>query len=209
MVASPCKEEIETGPPDTEPDSDGLAARAPARRKKSRKKKRGRKRVLRDRKSCDPRLDQDRLRMQREFWPRSGNSRTAKRRATSGRPSHKPRPPVEAHPIEALQEGKEEIEDAGDQIGSYVLSLAKRVKRSDPSTSALDKIIKAHAEGKQRRISRVINEYVARLRTSAARNFASRQRKHLESAKELRATLRKATQAIDAAMSSHDSPPGF
>ena len=87
--------------------------------------------MLRDHKSCDPRLDQDRLRMQREFWPRSGNSRTATRRATSGRPSRKPRPSIEAHPTEALQEGREEIEDAEDQVKSYVLSLAKRVKAID------------------------------------------------------------------------------
>ena len=209
MVASPCKEEIETGPPDTEPDSDGLAARAPARRKKSRKKKRGRKRVLRDRKSCDPRLDQDRLRMQREFWPRSGISRTAKRRATSGRPSRTPRPSIEAHPFEALQEGKEEIKDAEGQVKSYVLSLAKRVKRTDPSIEALDEIIKAEAEGRKRDVSWVINEHVKWRRTSTARSFFSRQRQHLKAAKKLRATLCRATQAIDEAMYSHDSPTGF
>jgi len=100
------------------------------------------------------------------------------------------------------------LEEAEGQVTSYVLSLAQRCKKADPTYTTLHEIIKARAAGKKRRVRRLIDTYAKRCRTSAGRNFHCRQRRHLRQAKTLRATLLLATRAVSQAVDSLDASAG-
>ena len=120
-------------------------------------------------------------------------------------PNYSPTTPhssIEVAAFRALQEGEQRLEEAGDQITPYILSLAKRCKQEDPATAALHEIVLARSAGKKRRVWRLIDKYAKRRRSSGGRSFHCRQRKHLAQAKSLRATLQLATRAVGEAVDS-------